>query len=131
MSNYYEKFKKGLTTSLTVAAATVSRAAEAAKDIAEDVLSLRCLKDYKLAGHVATAGPGNTWKIFTAINKKPGEAASYFELSSAVMSAVHTTVAAVAGWLMLICHYSSACTGRDYLIIHTAGILCRSWTLKS
>ncbi|WIA29467.1 hypothetical protein OEZ86_011968 [Tetradesmus obliquus] len=71
-SNYYEKLKKGLTTSLTVAAGAVSRAAEVAKDLAEDVLTLKCLKDYKLAGHVATAGPGNSWKIFAAVNKKPG-----------------------------------------------------------
>ncbi|WIA09380.1 hypothetical protein OEZ85_008786 [Tetradesmus obliquus] len=71
-SNYYEKLKKGLTTSLTVAAGAVSRAAEVAKDLAEDVLTLKCLKDYKLAGHVATAGPGNSWKISAAVNKKPG-----------------------------------------------------------
>lgn len=24
------------------------------------------------AGHVASAGPGGSWKIFSAINKKPG-----------------------------------------------------------
>lgn len=47
-SNYYEKLKKGLTTSLTVAAGAVSRAAEVAKDLAEDVLTLKCLKDYKV-----------------------------------------------------------------------------------
>jgi hypothetical protein len=51
-SNYYEKLKKGLTTSLTVAAGAVSRAAEVAKDLAEDVLTLKCLKDYKVHAHV-------------------------------------------------------------------------------
>lgn len=32
----------------------------------------QALKDYKLAGHVATAGPGGCWRVFSAVNKKPG-----------------------------------------------------------
>jgi hypothetical protein len=38
-----------------------------------DLTSFKGLKDYKLAGHVATAGPGATWRIFAATSKKPGE----------------------------------------------------------
>lgn len=72
MANYYEKFKKGLTGAVTVAAGAVSRAAEVAKDLAEDLTSFKALKDYKLAGHVATTGPGGSWRIFKAVNKKPG-----------------------------------------------------------
>jgi hypothetical protein len=44
-----------------------------AKDLAEDLTSFKALKDYRLAGHVATAGPCGTWRIFLAISKKPGE----------------------------------------------------------
>lgn len=72
MSNWQENLRKGLTGAVTVAAGAVSRAAEVAKDLAEDLTSFKALKDYKLAGHVATAGPGNTWRIFKAVNKKPG-----------------------------------------------------------
>lgn len=72
MSNYYDLIKKGLSGAVNVAAGAVSKAAEVAKDLAEDLTSVKALKDYKLAGHVATAGPGSTWKIYNAISKKPG-----------------------------------------------------------
>lgn len=68
----YKKLKKGLTGAVTVAAGAVSKGLEVAKDLAEDLTSFKALKDYKLAGHVATAGPGGCWRIFTAINKKTG-----------------------------------------------------------
>ncbi len=71
--NWQEQLKKGLHSAVNIAAATVKQAAEVARDLAEDLTSFRCLKDYKLAGHVATAGPCNTWKIFTAVSKKPGK----------------------------------------------------------
>jgi hypothetical protein len=72
MSNYYELIKKGLSSAANVTAAAVHKAAEVAKDLAEDLTSFKALKDYRLAGHIATAGPGNTWKIFLAVSKKPG-----------------------------------------------------------
>jgi hypothetical protein len=72
MSNYYDLIKKGLSGAVNVAAGAVSKAAEVAKDLAEDLTSVKALKDYKLAGHVATAGPGSSWKIYNAISKKPG-----------------------------------------------------------
>ena len=72
MSNYYELIKKGLSSAANVTAAAVHKAAEVAKDLAEDLTSFKALKDYKLAGHIATAGPGNTWKIYSAVSKKPG-----------------------------------------------------------
>jgi hypothetical protein len=68
----YDKLKKGLTGAVTVAAGAVSKGLEVAKDLAEDLTSFKALKDYKLAGHVATAGPGGSWKIFSAVSKKPG-----------------------------------------------------------
>lgn len=96
----YAKLKKGLTGAVTVAAGAVSQGLEVAKNLAEDLTSFKALKDYKLAGnsagrcmegqctrtdrqqrmpctpchtgHVASAGPGGSWKIFSAINKKPG-----------------------------------------------------------
>lgn len=86
MNSYYEKLKQGLTGAVTVAAAAARQTAEVAKNLAEEITSFKALKDYKLAGHVATAGPGGSWKIFHALNKKPGEhawclsASSYTEL---------------------------------------------------
>eukprot|EP00775_Hariotina_reticulata_P010443 gene10443-10601_t len=72
MNSYYEKIKQGLTGAVTVAAAAARQTAEVAKSLAEEITSFKALKDYKLAGHVATAGPGASWKIFHAVNKKPG-----------------------------------------------------------
>jgi len=89
MNSYYEKLKQGLTGAVTVAAAAARQTAEVAKNLAEEITSFKALKDYKLAGHVATAGPGGSWKIFHALNKKPGEhvwclsASSYTELAQA------------------------------------------------
>lgn len=74
MSNYYERIRKGLTGAVNVAAGAVSRAAEVAKDLAEDLTSFKALKGYKLAGHVASAGPCSSWKIFMAVSTKPGTA---------------------------------------------------------
>ena len=61
-----------LSGAVTVAAGVASRAAEVAKDLAEEVTSFKCMKGYKLAGLVATAGPNSTWKIFHAVSTKPG-----------------------------------------------------------
>ncbi|KIY94415.1 hypothetical protein MNEG_13548, partial [Monoraphidium neglectum] len=68
----YDTIRKGLSSAARVAATAVGRAAEVAKDLAEDLTSFKALKDYRLAGHVATAGPCGTWRIFLAISKKPG-----------------------------------------------------------
>jgi hypothetical protein len=58
------------TSAAKVAGAVAAQAAVVAKDIAEDLTSFKALKDYKLAGHIATAGPNNCWKIFIAVSKK-------------------------------------------------------------
>ncbi|KAF8073098.1 Scyl2 [Scenedesmus sp. PABB004] len=70
--DYVKRLKAGLTVAAGVAAGAVSRAAEVAKDLAEDLTAFRALKDYKLAGHVASAGPGGAWRVFAAVSKKPG-----------------------------------------------------------
>lgn len=82
MNSYYEKIKQGLTGAVTVAAAAARQTAEVAKNLAEEITSFKALKDYKLAGHVATAGPGASWKIFHAVNKKPGEPVNCVSASS-------------------------------------------------
>jgi ABC-type Fe3+ transport system substrate-binding protein len=66
---------QGISSAARVAATAVGRAAEAAKDLAEDLTSFKALKDYRLAGHVASAGPRGTWRVFAAVSKKPGAAA--------------------------------------------------------
>ncbi len=65
---------QGISSAARVAASAVGKAAEAAKDIAEDLTSFRALQDYTLAGHVATAGPCGAWRVFNAVSKKPGAA---------------------------------------------------------
>lgn len=64
---------QGISSAARVAATAVGRAAEVAMDLAEDLTSFKALQHYKLAGHVATAGPCATWRIFMAVSKKPGE----------------------------------------------------------
>lgn len=84
-----EQLRKGIGAAVTVASSAVSKAAEAAKDLAEDLTSFKGLKDYRLTGHVASAGPGGAaWKIFSAVNKKPG-----------AMYLLHGAVCARACWV--------------------------------
>ncbi len=65
--------KKAASSAVNIASNVAKQAAVVARDIADDLTSFKALKDYKLAGHVATAGPCNCWKIFVAVSKKPGE----------------------------------------------------------
>ena len=75
MEEYGAKVKQvreGPSGAVNVNAGAVSRAAEVAKDLAEDLTSFKALANYKLAGHVASAGPGGVWRVHAAVSKRPG-----------------------------------------------------------
>jgi hypothetical protein len=68
------KFTKTLTGVVNNAANVVSKAADAAKDLAEDSIAAasgtKALRDYRLLDQVAVAGPQGIWKIYAAKARK-------------------------------------------------------------
>lgn len=59
------------------------------------------------AGHVASAGPGGAWKIFSAINKKPGGGQGHSSACQAQctrVSHMHMQCACKFGYIIVCMH---------------------------